>query len=137
MVEYVSAGLFGGMFVLRCVHHASWRNSMQLTAIEDCLAVAEDEVHITGDVTVREILPRQNARTVIAVTVLAGGKKRILRAQYADIPEHAAVAGDRKRDHLAFSKAEIVGDGQMINRNVIRFNEHGGSVKSSTGRKCS
>ena len=74
MIEHVTAVLLRGVFALRGVHNAAGRDAVQLATFEHRLAVAENEIGIAFDEAVGEILPRDYARAVIAITIAAGGE---------------------------------------------------------------
>ena len=87
---------------------------MQLAPVEDRHAVAENEIGIAFDVAVGEVLARRHAWAVVAVTIAAGGEQRILRAGDAEVAEDGAVARHVQRHCLAFSRAGVVDDAQVI-----------------------
>src|SRR6185437_2241677 len=94
VIENVAAWLHSVVAVLRRVHYAFAGEAVQLAMIEDGLAVTENEIGISGDVAMAEVLTGRNARAVIAVAVFAGGEERVLRAEDTQVAEYGAVARD-------------------------------------------
>ena len=108
---------------------------MQLAALEDGQAIAEDEVGIALDIAVGEVLARGFARTVIAIAISAGGEERVLRANYPQIAKNGAIRGDGERDRLAFADAKIVDDAQVIDDDVRRlYEDRAAGERAAIGR---
>ncbi len=75
---------------------------MNLAAIKDLLGVAEDEVDVTLDVAVCEVLASSEAGAGVGrrVAGLRVGVKGVLVAEQANVTKDFAVADDAQRDGL-------------------------------------
>src|SRR5258708_31889889 len=92
VIKNIAACLLRIMLALRRNHAFFVRDNMNQAVVEDRQGIAKDEIDISFNVTIAEILARRDTWAGVRFTRPGCGKQSVLCAQEANVAENGAVA---------------------------------------------